>query len=173
MLWAVFIQLDCWLRWWFTFEWAVSSESVAFLCPANRMKFPDYYREFKIQNHIVTRTQKRQLMVIDGNLICQRIIRSDSLWSPNIEWYPHWYSTQKGLKLITFGHVYVIWVKSESLHEWCIFSNTCILLFIQMDRIIDTNFVRRGNIIIPISLSVCLFVCFSVCLSACLWHSHG
>ncbi len=29
MLLAVFIQLDCWFRWWFTVEWAVSSESVA------------------------------------------------------------------------------------------------------------------------------------------------
>ncbi len=26
--WAVFIQLDCMLRWWYTVEWAVSSESV-------------------------------------------------------------------------------------------------------------------------------------------------
>ncbi len=26
--WAVITQLDCWLRWWYTVEWAVSSESV-------------------------------------------------------------------------------------------------------------------------------------------------
>ncbi len=25
--WAVAMQLDCWLRWWYTVEWAVSSES--------------------------------------------------------------------------------------------------------------------------------------------------
>ncbi len=31
-LWAVFIQLDCWLRWWYTVEWAVSSESVLRTC---------------------------------------------------------------------------------------------------------------------------------------------
>ncbi len=53
------------------------------------------------------------------------------------------------------------------------FSFSLYLLFIQMDRIIDSNVVRRGNIMIPISLSFCLFVCFYVCLSACVWHSHG
>ncbi len=31
-LWAVFIQLDCMLRWWYTVEWAISSESAISWC---------------------------------------------------------------------------------------------------------------------------------------------
>ena len=30
--WADVLQLDCWLRWWYTVEWAVSSESVMIGC---------------------------------------------------------------------------------------------------------------------------------------------
>ncbi len=44
--WAVIMQLDCWLRWWYTVEWAVSSESVYNATVALKYLYNNLLRRF-------------------------------------------------------------------------------------------------------------------------------